>query len=445
MSSSDIAVSVRGLGKAYTIKHNQTDHVTLAEVALDRLRHPFRRAEREQFWALKDVDLDVRQGDVVGVVGRNGAGKSTLLKILSRITEPSAGEVKLWGRVGSLLEVGTGFHPELTGRENVYLNGAILGMRQSEIASQFDAIVDFAGVERFLDTPVKRYSSGMYVRLAFAVAAHLDTEILLLDEVLAVGDGDFQAKCLTKVSEIAGGGRTVLLVSHNLAVMREYANVGAYLEQGTLVHTGPASETLDQYLTSSSAGARTDLGRLRRSDAQWGQRLRIESAEIIGDPNAVRATDDLRYRIGVTATEPLRSLRLRQTICTPLGERVATSFSSPDIDMPSSGEYTIDASIRLPDLAAGSYFLTFTVGEGDEFSTLRHLDHVDRACVFNVLHRVGPGGEISAWNREWWGSVRSARPEVLSVRNRGNEIGQMALASARKLDDEPTATARSRS
>src|SRR5947209_4368844 len=196
MSSSDIAVSVRGLSKAYTIAHNAEKHVTLAETMLARLKNPLKRPQTETFWALKDVSFDVKRGDVVGIIGRNGAGKSTLLKILSRITEPTAGEVDLYGRVGSLLEVGTGFHAELTGRENIFINGAMLGMRKSEIRAQFDSIVDFSGVEKFLDTPVKRYSSGMYVRLAFAVAAHLTPDILIVDEVLAVGDAAFQQKCI---------------------------------------------------------------------------------------------------------------------------------------------------------------------------------------------------------------------------------------------------------
>ena len=184
----DIAISASGIAKSYIIRHNASDHVTLAETVLHRVMHPFHRPQKELFWALNDITFDVNRGDVVGIIGRNGAGKSTLLKILSRITKPSKGEIHLHGRVGSLLEVGTGFHPELTGRENIYLNGAILGMRKPEIRKHFDAIVDFSGVEQFLDTPVKRYSSGMYVRLAFAVAAHLESEILIVDEVLAVGD-----------------------------------------------------------------------------------------------------------------------------------------------------------------------------------------------------------------------------------------------------------------
>src|SRR6476469_2804668 len=207
----ELAISIRNLSKAYSVAHNAVRHSTLAEALIHKARHPFQRVEAETFWALRDVGFDVFSGDVIGIIGRNGAGKSTLLKILSRITDPTRGSVDMFGRVGSLLEVGTGFHPELTGRENIFLNGTILGMSRREVARQFDAIVDFAGVEKFLDTPVKRYSSGMYVRLAFAVAAHLDPEIMIVDELLAVGDAEFQKKCLNKMGEVSKGqGRTVL-------------------------------------------------------------------------------------------------------------------------------------------------------------------------------------------------------------------------------------------
>ena len=244
----DLAVSVRGLSKAYIVEHQQSHHVTLAEEMLHRFRRPLRRRERETYWALKDVSFDIHRGEVVGIIGRNGAGKSTLLKILSRITEPTNGEVDLYGRLGSLLEVGTGFHPELTGRENVYLNGQILGMRRAEIDRQFDAIVDFADVEQFLDTPVKRYSSGMHVRLAFAVAAHLSSEILVLDEVLAVGDAKFQEKCLGKVKGVAGAGRTVLFVSHNMGTVANICDSGILLNRGTVQRSGDLSEVIAAYL-----------------------------------------------------------------------------------------------------------------------------------------------------------------------------------------------------
>lgn len=252
MSSKDTAVSVRGLSKAYTITHNATKHTMVGEMLMHRLRHPFERPEKETFWALNNVEFDIQKGDVVGIIGRNGAGKSTLLKILSRITKPTRGQIDLYGRVGSLLEVGTGFHPELTGRENIFLNGAILGMRKREIERQFDAIIDFAGVEQFLDTPVKRYSSGMYVRLAFAVAAHLNPEILIIDEVLAVGDANFQKKCLGKMQDVSQKeGKTVLFVSHNMTAVQSLCSRVLCLESGRVTREGPTRETVSKYLESS--------------------------------------------------------------------------------------------------------------------------------------------------------------------------------------------------
>jgi lipopolysaccharide transport system ATP-binding protein len=241
------AISVRALSKAYRITHEAARPTTMAEALMQRLRDPLRRATHETFWALQDLSLDIAQGEVVGIIGRNGAGKSTFLKILSRITEPTSGYIDVAGRVGSLLEVGTGFHPELTGRENVYLNGQILGMRRREIDRQFDAIVDFAGVEQFLDTPVKRYSSGMYVRLAFAVAAHLDSDVLVVDEVLAVGDTEFQRKCLGKMGDVARSGRTVLFVSHNMAAISTLCGRGMLMHKGRLVFYGPTAECIDHY------------------------------------------------------------------------------------------------------------------------------------------------------------------------------------------------------
>ena len=252
MSSSEIAVSVRGLSKSYTITHNAEKHTTAAEVLMHRLRKPLQKVAKETFWALRDVEFDIKRGDAVGIIGRNGAGKSTLLKILSRITEPTTGQIDLYGRVGSLLEVGTGFHQELTGRENIYLNGAILGMSRKEIARQFDAIVDFSGTEQFLDTPVKRYSSGMYVRLAFAVAAHLNPEILIVDEVLAVGDAEFQNKCMGKMQDVANSGRTVLFVSHNMQAVSALTNMCIFLSQGTCSFIGPTRAGIAEYMKHGS-------------------------------------------------------------------------------------------------------------------------------------------------------------------------------------------------
>jgi len=258
-------ISVENLSKKYIIGHQKQERYTsLRDVLTDgakrfthKLTHPFAAPENdpthEEFWALKDVSFDIQQGDRVGIIGRNGAGKSTLLKILSRITEPTSGRVSIKGRVASLLEVGTGFHPELTGRENIFLNGAILGMSKVEIKSKFDEIVAFAEVEKFLDTPVKRYSSGMYVRLAFAVAAHLEPEILIVDEVLAVGDAQFQKKCLGKMEEVSTqGGRTVLFVSHQMGSIIQFCNKALLLHKGEVVETGSVAQVVNNYMNLSS-------------------------------------------------------------------------------------------------------------------------------------------------------------------------------------------------
>src|SRR5580704_7398838 len=265
---SDVVITVENLSKSYLVGHQSTErerYTALRDVIGREIRNFARKAvdvvrgrqivqgdEVEQFWALRDVSFEVKQGEVLGIIGRNGAGKSTLLKILSRITEPDCGRVTLRGRVASLLEVGTGFHPELTGRENIFLNGAILGMKRAEIKAKFDEIVAFAEVERFLDTPVKRYSSGMYVRLAFAVAAHLEPEILIVDEVLAVGDAQFQKKCLGKMSAVATGGRTVLFVSHNMQAVSVLCNRGMFLRAGALEYTGSTKEAIERYIAGFS-------------------------------------------------------------------------------------------------------------------------------------------------------------------------------------------------
>jgi lipopolysaccharide transport system ATP-binding protein len=257
---SDTVIKVENLGKKYVLGHQQQERYTALRDVLANgakgLARSFKNGKIRQnptqaeFWALKDLSFEIEQGDRVGIIGRNGAGKSTLLKVLSRITEPTTGSIRIKGRIASLLEVGTGFHPELTGRENIFLNGAILGMDKAEIHRKFDEIVDFAEVEKFLDTPVKRYSSGMYVRLAFSVAAHLEPEILIVDEVLAVGDAAFQNKCLGKMEDVGKEGRTVLFVSHNMATVEKLCRKGLFLRQGKVVFSGSQTETIANYLTS---------------------------------------------------------------------------------------------------------------------------------------------------------------------------------------------------
>lgn len=251
--NSDVAISVEHLSKRYLIGGKQRQW-TIRDSIDEFLHHPFgigaERHDKEEFWALNDVSFEIRKGDVVGIIGRNGSGKSTLLKILARIVEPTEGKVTMYGRVASLLEVGTGFNPDLTGRENIFLNGSILGMSQKEIAGKFDEIVAFSGVEQFIDTPVKRYSSGMYVRLAFAVAAHLDSDILLVDEVLAVGDAEFQKKCLGKMKSLAGGGKTVLFVSHDMSAISSLCSTVIWLEKGKVKLEGKPFSTIKWYLTN---------------------------------------------------------------------------------------------------------------------------------------------------------------------------------------------------
>lgn len=251
---SDIAIKVENVSKKYQIGENKT-YPTLRDKLMELPNRLFKGPKKtKEFWALKDVSFEIKKGEVVGIIGRNGAGKSTMLKILARITEPTSGKITMYGRVASMLEVGTGFNPELTGRENIYLNGAIIGMKKSEINSKFNDIVEFSGVGKFLDTPVKHYSSGMYVRLAFAVAAHLDADILLVDEVLAVGDAEFQKKCLGKMSDLAKSGRTVILVSHNALAIKSMCDSCLYLKDNRIQLFGPVNEVMAEYQNIGSSG-----------------------------------------------------------------------------------------------------------------------------------------------------------------------------------------------
>jgi lipopolysaccharide transport system ATP-binding protein len=374
--SSDLAIRVEGLGKAYTISHQQSDHVTLAQVALERARHPFQRNEREQFWAVQDLDFEVAQGEVLGLIGRNGAGKSTLLKLLTRITAPTAGHIDLWGRVGSLLEVGTGFHPELTGRENVYLNGSILGMTRKEIDRQFDAIVDFAGVERFLDTPVKRYSSGMYVRLAFAVAAHLETEILLVDEVLAVGDQEFQNKCLGKMHDVAVDGRTVVFVSHQMESIRTLCDRALLLDGGAIAFDGDAQAATQEYLTARAQPAaaasrrRTGLSGEIQLDVAWAESGFFDC----------EAPKTVHFRL--VRRDPAAERCFVSIVVRALGGAPVAHCDSVTVGL----WYVFDGDVvegsfvlRSPWLLPGDYAVDLSVCNAGV------IDEVDAACTFSVL------------------------------------------------------------
>jgi len=334
-------VTVDNLSKEYVIGGRETGYETFREMLVSITAAPFRRLKRlsgtvnadERIWALKDLSLKVSDGEVVGIIGRNGAGKSTLLKVLSRITAPTEGRVEIRGRVASLLEVGTGFHPELTGRENVYLNGAILGMSRTEITRKFDDIADFSGVTKFLDTPVKRYSSGMSVRLAFAVAAHLEPEILIIDEVLAVGDAEFQRKCLGKMKDVAAGGRTVLFVSHNMGAIRQLCGRVIVIKDGKAIFDGDVDEGIATHLSDfdMEAAAKTEW-RWNGTDAPGNEQIRFRGVTIEGDKSpgpTFRPDEAISIAIEYEQLARLRGLRILLRLTTPLGD---VAFATADED-----------------------------------------------------------------------------------------------------------------
>ncbi|MCG8462700.1 MAG: ABC transporter ATP-binding protein [Holophagales bacterium] len=411
------AIRVEGLGKRYRIGALQTTHRTLRETLTDAAAAPFRRLaalargrgierSEEILWALRHVSFEVQPGEVVGVIGRNGAGKTTLLKLLSRITEPTEGEARIRGRVGSLLEVGTGFHPELTGRENIYLNSAILGLRKHEIDQRFDAIVEFAELASFIDTPVKRYSSGMYVRLAFSVAAHLEPEILLVDEVLAVGDFAFQTKCLGKISSLGGAGRTILLVSHNLSAVRRLASRTLWIDGGELRLDGDTHEVVAAYLDSGTeqldAGGVFDLRHHRnrsRDSVPCLREIRIASDQ--GEQGMVPMGDSMQVEVCFESERLLRLPCPTLAIDDEEGNRIYTA--SPRLageEVPETAR-TGRFTCRLEDLPVnhGTYFVTVQLQEGS-----KRVDRIDRACSFQVTPRRVHGGS----------TVLSARKGFLS-------------------------------
>jgi lipopolysaccharide transport system ATP-binding protein len=365
---SEAIIRVEGLGKRFTLHHKQRERYTaLRDVLSDRVRGMFRSTTNapnsSEFWALKDLSFEVGAGDRVGIIGRNGAGKSTLLKVLSRIVDPTTGRVTIDGRLSSLLEVGTGFHPELSGRENIYLNGAILGMSRREISAKFDEIVDFAGVERFLDTPVKRYSSGMYVRLAFAVAAHLEPEILVVDEVLAVGDAEFQRKCIGKMKEVAMGGRTILFVSHNMAAIQNLCSTAIYLKQGQLVTQGDTPAVISEYLKDTGSAARVDLG--SRADRQGNGAIRFTGFYLTDDQGrelaAAQSGASVLFNFDIASQAgALRNLEVAMGIDDQYGQRITHLSNEVSGQAFPTADGATRISIRMPKcpLRNGNYSFT---------------------------------------------------------------------------------------
>jgi lipopolysaccharide transport system ATP-binding protein len=396
MAAESIIV-IEKLGKKYSLRHQVGEsYVAFRDVIADRVKALFRRGSKdarratsyEEFWALKDISFEVKPGEVVGIIGRNGAGKSTLLKILSRITEPTEGRARVRGRVGSLLEVGTGFHPELTGRENIFLNGAILGMTKAEIRRKFDEIVDFAEIEKFLDTPIKRYSSGMYVRLAFAVAAHLEPEILIVDEVLAVGDAGFQKKCLGKMQQVSDvQGRTVLFVSHNLGTVKALCKTGILLKEGRLDYLGNVSEAVERYLGAcDSQSSKGSLEHLPRPYFTGEARLQYVSISGENGEPAYSATigEPINIRVQWEVIKPIPNAMIEIGLLDQDGRQITQSFSSDNgRSFLNLNPGVQEIRLRIDDLIfPGRY--SILVGIHKENGET--VDFVERALDFEVLN-----------------------------------------------------------
>lgn len=409
--SNEVVIRAEGLGKKYLIGHKagRETYTTLRDTLARNAKAVLRSAsdlakgramivgdEIEEFWALRDLGFEVNKGDVVGILGRNGAGKSTLLKILSRITDPTEGRVEIKGRVASLLEVGTGFHPELTGRENIFLNGAIMGMSRAETKQKFDDIVAFAGVARFLDTPVKRYSSGMYVRLAFAVAAHLEPDILIIDEVLAVGDAEFQKKCLGKMSDVAAGGRTVVFVSHNVNAVSALCNKAILLKQGRVQEMGPTPGIISSYLKQANASERVEFN-------SNPSRPSIDSVTV---RRAALSNGDLVVEIGFSSPFPLFPIVVGITVTSSAGFPVWGSNSrfhpSAKLTTAHSDGVLSCVAKQIP-LISDDYTVSVWLGDSGE-----NYDHKPDAIRFSVPAldeaTLRPPPEINGnldWHGDW--------------------------------------------
>ncbi|MBU3968888.1 ABC transporter ATP-binding protein [Patescibacteria group bacterium] len=393
------SIEIKNIGKKYNITHQRGSYVSLRDVITNILKNPFKHAkhkakqilgkiENEEFWALKDINLTIKKGEIIGIIGANGAGKSTLLKLLSRITPPTTGEIKLSGRVASLLEVGTGFHPELTGRENIFLNGAILGMTKKEIVERFDDIVEFSGVKQFLDTPVKRYSSGMYVRLAFAVAAHMEPDILIVDEVLAVGDAEFQKKSLGKLDEVSKSeGRTILFVSHNMAAIQKLCKKTILLEKGRIEMFGDTEKVVDHYVTK--IGSRGTEMRWEKNETPGDDVAILHSARIINENRDKIPFATANQKIGVEFVYevlkdgyiPIPNIH----IFTPTGERAFMSHEEYDKKLGAVGKHRTTMWIPENLLNDGTYVAQIVVST---MKPLRiHLSQQE-ALVFSVVEDI---------------------------------------------------------
>jgi len=372
------------------------------------------KAESDYVWALRDINFEVQQGDILGIIGKNGAGKSTLLKILSKVTAPTTGTIKARGRIASLLEVGTGFHPEMTGRENIFMNGAIMGMTKAEINRKFDEIVDFSGVERYIDTPAKRYSSGMTVRLGFAIAAHLDPEILVVDEVLAVGDAEFQKKAIGKMQDVSRGeGRTVLFVSHNMESIQNLCRTGILLANGSITKSGDVEEVVDYYIQDnlSSVGDSSIIANINKhrisATTKEVEFIKLERKS----KYKMDVADELVFKLKLKRNANIEKIQLMALIddVSNGGNRVGLSFTQ-EISIPIGNvEFEVELTIKNHNLTKGKYIMDFWVGIGDVTSTVKYYDSVYDTLTFEVA--TCNGKFINEWH-SYWGHNCYANPEV---------------------------------
>lgn len=411
---SGIAIRIEDLGKQYLVGGASSPYHTLRENIMQLIARRGRWASRrpsvpgiteaKTIWALRHVSFDVQEGDVIGIVGRNGAGKSTLLKILSRIIRPTEGYAEIHGRAATLLEVGAGFHRELTGRENIYLSGAILGMKAAEIQRKFGEIVAFAELERFVDTPVKHYSSGMYVRLAFAVAAHLEPDILLIDEVLAVGDAAFQKKCLERMGEIARGGRTILFVSHNLGAVTALCNKAIYLANGSVKAIGQAVYPVNAYLEELFVRKGADLVQLRQPGL--GKEIRFRDIRLMsGTSGNLLFGEPIKFALSIESDSDLKDLSIASSIFSTSGTCVGTLFTQGKFSIKAREKLNLDLTVSGTNLAPGAYYAGFSVGWGGADVLRTDLDVVIGIPSFHVLPASNNDLRVSHWSSGWGGVV----------------------------------------
>jgi len=428
MSSKDIAIKVEGISKRYRIGLKEQVHDSVGGAILDFIKNPLKNYRKyrslykfddvkensfadseDVIWALRDISFTVQKGELLGIIGRNGAGKSTLLKILAKITDPTTGLIEIHGRVSSLLEVGTGFHPELTGRENIYLNGTILGMRKTEIDRKFDEIVDFSGVEKFIDTPVKRYSSGMRVRLAFAVAAYMEPEILIIDEVLAVGDEEFQKKCLGKMRDVGQAGRTVLFVSHNMPAVTRLCSRTILLEEGQIFKDGPARDVISAYLgaETGTTGERVWIDPLK---APAGEVCRLRAVRVRSEDGKIVETLDIRRQVRLEmefeVLKPGYVLMPHYHISNEEGIRL---FSAHDLDPEWRGRHRFIgkyvSTVQIP----GNFFAEGTIFVAPAMTTLNpniHQFYEADVVAFNVVESFDGDSARGDWHKHMSGVVR---------------------------------------